>query len=153
MASVGALAAMTSSQTVEWPTPEWLFAQLDREFHFTVDVAANPSNAKVPTKFYTVDDDGLSQSWDGETVWCNPPYGDQLKHWVYKAATSDALTVMLVPARVDTIWFHNVVLNRAEIRFIKGRLKFGDATDSAPFPCMLLIFRNALSASTTPEES
>lgn len=138
MASVGALATMTSSQTVEWPTPQGLFDELDREFHFTVDVAATPSNTKVARKFYTVDDDGLSQDWDGEVVWCNPPYGDQLKHWVYKAATSDALTVMLVPARVDTIWFHTIALNHAEIRFIKGRITF---EGPAPFPCMLLVFK------------
>lgn len=129
-----------SSQTVEWPTPQALFDKLDAEFHFTVDVAATPTNTKC-AKFYTVDDDGLSQDWTGETVWCNPPYGPQLTHWVYKAATSDATTVMLLPARTDVKWFHNYVLNRAEIRFIKGRVTFGDATAPAPFPCMVLVFR------------
>lgn len=135
---------MTSSQTVEWPTPQGLFDDLNREFGFTVDVAATPTNAKC-AKFYTIDDDGLMQSWDGETVWCNPPYGPQLKHWVYKAATADATSVLLVPARTDVIWFHDIVLNRAEVRFIKGRLNFADGQRPAPFPSMLLIFRNRTS--------
>ena len=131
-----------SSQTVEWPTPQALFDQLDAEFHFTVDVAATPTNTKCP-KFYTVDDDGLSQDWDGEVVWCNPPYGRQITHWVHKAVSCEATVVMLVPARTDVKWFHRYVLNRAEIRFISGRLKFGDATENAPFPCMLLVFRGS----------
>lgn len=131
-----------SSQTVEWPTPQHLFNQLDREFHFTVDVAATPTNTKCE-RFYTVDDDGVSQDWTGETVWCNPPYGDQLKHWVWKAAHSAATVVMLVPARTDVKWFHDYVLPLAEVRFIRGRLKFGDATTPAPFPTMLCVWRNA----------
>lgn len=141
MSAQTTLATMTSSATVEWPTPQRFFDELDKEFGFTVDVAATPSNTKVPKRFYTIDDDGLSQDWDGEVVWCNPPYGPQLKHWVYKAATSEATTVMLVPARTDVRWFHDIVLGRAEIRFIRGRLTFGDAKDPAPFPCMLLVFR------------
>jgi site-specific DNA-methyltransferase (adenine-specific) len=131
-----------SSQTVEWPTPQWLYDELNKEFGFTVDVAADPTNTKCP-KFYTVDDDGISQDWDGEVVWCNPPYGDQLKHWVWKAAHAAATTVMLVPARTDVKWFHDYVLPLAEIRFIKGRLKFGNATTPAPFPTMLCIWRNS----------
>lgn len=130
-----------SSQTVEWATPQGVFDKLNDEFGFTIDVAATPTNTKCP-RFYTIDDDSLSQSWDRETVWCNPPYGPQLTHWVYKAATSAATVVMLVPARTDVKWFHNYVLGRADIRFIKGRLTFGEAKDPAPFPCMLLIFRN-----------
>lgn len=130
-----------SSQTVEWATEQAFFDQVNREFSFTVDVAANASNAKCE-RFYDIDSDGLMQDWDGETVWCNPPYGDRIKDWMYKAATSDATTVLLVPARTDVKWFHEIVLPRAEVRFIKGRLRFGGSKDPAPFPTMLVIFRN-----------
>jgi site-specific DNA-methyltransferase (adenine-specific) len=130
-----------SSQTVEWATDDAFFNQVDREFHFTVDVAAAPENAKC-ARFYTIEDDGLMQDWDGEIVWCNPPYGERIKDWMYKAATSNATTVLLVPARTDVRWFHDIVLPRAEVRFIKGRLRFGGSKDPAPFPTMLVIFRN-----------
>lgn len=129
-----------SSQTVEWATDTAFFEQVNREFHFTVDVAATDENAKC-ARYYTIETDGLMQDWDGETVWCNPPYGDRIKDWMYKAATSDATTVLLVPARTDVKWFHEIVLPRAEVRFIKGRLRFGGSKDPAPFPTMLVIFR------------
>lgn len=129
-----------SSQTVEWATDEAFFRQIDREFHFTVDVAATAANAKCD-RFYTIETDGLMQDWDGETVWCNPPYGDRIKDWMYKAATSAATSVLLVPARTDVKWFHEIALPFAEIRFIKGRLRFGGSKDTAPFPTMLVIFR------------
>lgn len=129
------------SQTVEWPTEQGFFDQLDREFGFTVDVAANADNAKCE-RFYDIDSDGLMQDWDGEVVWCNPPYGDRIKDWIYKAATSAATTVLLVPSRTDVKWFHEMVVGRAEVRFVKGRLRFGDSKDVAPFPSMVVIFRN-----------
>ncbi|TFD51977.1 adenine methyltransferase [Cryobacterium sp. Hh11] len=129
-----------SSQTVEWATEQAFFDQVNREFGFTVDVAADKNNAKCD-RFYDIDSDGLMQDWDGETVWCNPPYGDRIKDWMYKAATSEATTVLLVPARTDVKWFHEIVLPRAEVRFIKGRLRFGGSKDPAPFPTMLVIFR------------
>lgn len=129
-----------SSQTVEWATEQAFFDQVNREFNFTVDVAANASNAKCE-RFYDIESDGLMQDWDGETVWCNPPYGDRIKDWMYKAATSEATTVLLVPARTDVKWFHEIVLPHAEVRFIKGRLRFGGSKDPAPFPTMLVIFR------------
>ena len=129
-----------SSQTVEWATEQAFFDQVDREFHFTIDVAADASNAKC-ARFYDIETDGLMQDWDGETVWCNPPYGDRIKDWMYKAATSAATTVLLVPSRTDVKWFHEIVLPHAEVRFIKGRLRFGGSKDPAPFPTMLVIFR------------
>ena len=131
-----------SSQTVEWATEQAFFDQVDREFHFTVDVAADASNAKC-ARFYDIESDGLMQDWDGETVWCNPPYGERIKDWMYKAATSAATTVLLVPSRTDVKWFHEIVLPHAEVRFIKGRLRFGGSKDPAPFPTMLVIFRGA----------
>lgn len=130
-----------SHNTCEWETPIDLFRKLDAEFHFTVDVAASDANRKCD-KFFTVSDDGLAQSWDGETVWCNPPYGREIAKWIKKASESKCLSVFLIPARTDTKWFHDYCLGKAEIRFLKGRLKFGGADNAAPFPSMIVVFNN-----------
>lgn len=130
---------MFSSKTDMWATPQDLFDELNAEFHFETDVCAVPSNAKCK-EYYTPLDDGLSQEWSG-VCWCNPPYGREIGKWVEKAATSKALTVMLIPARTDTKWFHEYIYGKTEIRFIKGRLKFGGAQNSAPFPSMIVVFR------------
>lgn len=134
---------MFSSKTDLWETPQKLFDELDQEFHFTLDVCALPENAKCE-KFYTPDDDGLSKPWDG-VVWCNPPYGRQIGKWVLAGLDASrcrkSTVVMLLPARTDTRWFHDCILGKAEIRFIRGRLKFGNAKNSAPFPSMIVIFR------------
>lgn len=132
---------MFSSRSNEWETPHSLFDELDREFHFTLDPCATPENAKCST-FYTLEEDGLSKDWSGEIVFCNPPYGREIKKWVEKAADSKATTVMLIPARTDTSYFHEHIYGKAEIRFIRGRLKFGDGKKDAPFPSMVVIFRN-----------
>ena len=131
---------MFSSKTDLWETPQALFDELNREFGFQTDVCALPENAKCD-EFYTQEQDGLSQQWTG-VCWCNPPYGRQVGKWVKKAAESDATVVMLLPARTDTKWFHDYILPNAEIRFIKGRLKFGGNKNSAPVPSMVCIFRN-----------
>ena len=136
---------MFSSKTNMWETPQDFFDELNNEFHFTLDVCAVPENAKCE-KFYTPDDDGLSQPWDG-TVWCNPPYGREIGKWVLTASiasgTRGTTVVMLLPARTDTRWFHDYIYQkeRVEIRFLRGRLKFGNSKNSAPFPSMLAIFR------------
>ena len=134
--------SMFSSKTDLWSTPQDFFDTLDDEFHFTLDACALPENAKC-RNYYTPEDDGLIQPWYG-TVWCNPPYGRTISHWVEKAARSSddgATVVMLLPARTDTRWFQNYIYHRAEVRFIAGRLKFGDSKNSAPFPSMIAIFR------------
>lgn len=134
--------ALYSSQTDMWETPQDLFDDLDREFHFDLDVCAIPENAKCK-KFYTPEQDGLSQPWDG-TCWCNPPYGRDIGKWVRRAlfaSVGGATVVMLLPARTDTKWFHDYIYKRAEIRFVKGRLKFGNSKNSAPFPSMIVVFR------------
>ena len=132
---------MFSSKSNEWATPQALFDELDREFHFTLDPCATPENAKC-RKYYTQADDGLAQDWSGETVFCNPPYGREIQKWVKKAAVSEATTVMLIPARTDTTYFHDYIYGKAEIRFIRGRVKFGDSKTGAPFPSMIVVFRN-----------
>lgn len=130
-----------SSQSNEWSTPQDFFEKLNQEFNFTLDPCATKENAKC-AKFYTIEDDGLAQSWDNEVVFCNPPYGREIKHWVKKASEAvGGVIVMLIPARTDTRYFHDYIYNKAEIRFIRGRLKFGDSKNSAPFPSMVVIFR------------
>ena len=132
---------MFSSKTDLWATPQELFDELDKEFHFELDVCATPENAKC-RKFYTKEQDGLAQPWKGR-VWCNPPYGREIGQWVRRAffaAVAGATVVMLLPARTDTRWFHEYIYGKAEVRLIRGRLKFGDARNSAPFPSMVVIF-------------
>lgn len=128
-----------SSKTDLWETPRELFEKLNEEFHFDLDVCALQTNAKC-AKFYTPDQDGLKQPWNG-VCWCNPPYGKNISRWLQKAYESDATVVCLVPSRTGTRWFHEWVLNKAEIRFIKGRLKFGGSKNSAPFDSLILIYR------------
>jgi phage N-6-adenine-methyltransferase len=137
-------AYMPPSATVEWETPQALFNQLDDEFHFTLDAAASQENAKV-SLYYDLLSDGLKQSWDSQTVWCNPPYGRQIKDWVKKASEAkNSTVVMLIPSRTDTRWFHEHVYDKPniEVRFIRGRLKFGGNKDNAPFPNMIVIWRS-----------
>ena len=130
---------MFSSATDEWSTPQDVFDKLNGEFSFTLDPCANDTNHKCK-KYFTKTENGLLQDWDDEIVFCNPPYGREIGKWVKKAAESKATVVMLLPARTDTKWFHDYIYEKAEIRFIKGRLKFGEAQNSAPFPSMVVIF-------------
>lgn len=133
-------AAMFSSKTDLWATPQAFFDELNKEFGFTTDVCAIPENTKCE-RFFTPEMDGLKQEWTG-VCWCNPPYGKEIGKWVKKAHESACTTVALLPARTDTKWFHQHILGKAEIRFVKGRLKFGDSPNSAPFPSMVVIWRN-----------
>jgi len=130
------------SLSVEWATPQSLFDELDREFHFTLDPCATAENAKC-TKFYTKWDDGLSKDWSRETVFMNPPYGREIGDWMakaYKESLKGAKVVCLIPSRTDTRWWHEFVMKAKEIRFIKGRVKFGGHKNSAPFPSAIVVF-------------
>lgn len=129
-----------SSATEEWATPQAFYDELNKEFAFTLDPCATPDNAKC-TRFFTKEMDGLVQSWRGETVFCNPPYGRAISAWVKKAydEARGALVVMLLPARTDTRWFHEYIYGKAEVRFIRGRLHFNESAAGAPFPSMLVI--------------
>lgn len=132
---------MFSSATDKWSTPQWFFDKLNQEFNFTLDPCADESNHKCE-KYFTKEQNGLIQDWSGERVFCNPPYGREIGEWVKRCATSAAeIVVMLIPARTDTRWFHEFIYNKAEIRFLRGRLKFGNSKNSAPFPSMVVIFR------------
>ena len=133
-----------SSASDVWATPQDLFDELNKEFGFNLDPCALPDNAKCE-KYFTPEINGLSQCWGGYVVFCNPPYGRQIYDWVkkcYEESRNPGTTVvMLIPARIDTRYFHEFIYHKAkEIRFIKGRLKFGNAKNAAPFPSMIVIF-------------
>lgn len=136
-------AVMFSSKTDNWATPQDFFDDLNREFGFTLDPCADSQNHKCP-KYYTRQQNGLAQDWGGERVFCNPPYGKEIASWVEKSLEESkkpgTLVVMLIPARTDTKYFHEYIYGKAEIRFIRGRLKFGGQKNSAPFPSMVVIY-------------
>ena len=132
-----------SSNTPEWATPQDFFDALDAEFHFTLDPCSTDENAKCQ-KHYTKEQDGLSQDWTGEIVYCNPPYGREMPKWIkkcYEHYRGGGTAVMLIPARTDTKAFHEYILGKAEIRFIRGRLQFGGCQNSAPFPSMVVVYK------------
>ena len=121
-----------SSITDNWKTPEMFYKALDAEFRFDFD----PCPLK-PTF------DGLKISWGG-CNWINPPYS-QIAQWMKKGWEENQkgkTNVWLIPSRTDTRWWHEYCMKAKEIRFIKGRLKFGDATNSAPFPSCIVIFNS-----------
>ena len=135
---------MFSSKTDLWSTPQDFFDKLNDEFDFDLDPCSTHENAKCK-KHYTKEENGLIQDWGGHKVFCNPPYGRELKDWVKKCSEeskkSNTLIVMLIPSRTDTSYFHDYIYKKAkEIRFIRGRLKFGDSKNAAPFPSMVVIF-------------
>jgi site-specific DNA-methyltransferase (adenine-specific) len=130
--------ALYSSATDEWPTPQAFFDRLNRRYRFTLDPCATAENAKCAT-FYTKDQDGLAQDWGTHRVFCNPPFGRQIGAWVrkcFEASQAGALVVLLAPCRTDTRWWHDWIEGKADVEFVKGRLRFGDAISSAPFPVM-----------------
>ena len=132
---------MFTSARDDWETPQDLFRQYDDRFHFTLDVCATEKTAKCQ-RYFTKEQNALLQEWGGERCWCNPPYGRIIADFVKKAVESKALTVMLIPARTDTRWFHDYIYNRYPVEFIKGRIRFVGAGSTAPFPSMAVIIDN-----------
>ena len=135
---------MPPSQKDDWATPSNLFAELDAIHHFTFDAAASSKNY-LCEKWAGLDhynpaySDGLTVSWANEIVWCNPPYGRQIKEWMKKAhkESTNAKIVMLLPARTDTMWFHEYAIIH-KVTFLRGRLKFGGQKVGAPFPSIIV---------------
>ena len=135
---------MFSSKTGNWATPQEFFDKLDWRFGpFTLDPCASASNTKC-ANFYTEAEDGLSKNWEGFTSFVNPPYGRGIEKWIEKAYKEsqkpNTTVVMLIPSRTDTRYWHDYVMKASEIHFIKGRLKFGDSANSAPFPSAVVVF-------------
>ena len=131
-----------SSKTDLWATPQKFFDKYNALYGFSLDVCANKDNAKC-SKFFSIENNGLEQEWSG-SCWMNPPYGREIIHWMKKAYESSlcgATVVCLVPARTDTKWWHEYAM-KGDIEFIRGRLKFGDSKNSAPFPSAVVVFGN-----------
>lgn len=132
-----------SSEKHTWETPQDFFDKLNNIFNFNLDSCAEIETAKC-SEFYTVEEDALQQDWKG-VVWCNPPYGREQAKFVIKAyeesVKHNSTIVILIPARPDTkLWQNTIFLNANQVCFIRGRLKFGGATESAPFPSALVVF-------------
>lgn len=134
---------MFSSEDMTWATPQDFFDKLDKEFHFTLDPCCVTETAKCDT-YFTPKEDGLKQSWQGHTVFMNPPYGRAIGDWLKKAygesLQQSTKVVCLIPSRTDTKYWHDYCMKASEIRFVKGRLKFGGSKNSAPFPSAIVIF-------------
>jgi len=127
---------------VEWPTPQPFFDRLNDEFDFTLDPCATPQSAKCDT-YFTAEDDGLVQDWGTHSVFCNPPYGRGIDRWMekaYRSSQAGALVVVLLPMRTATNWFHNWVINKAELRFVQGCIRFEGAAHKAPFASLVAIY-------------
>ena len=133
-----------SSKSNEWTTPQHLFDELNQEFNFTLDPCATEENAKC-SKHFTIEDDGLSKDWSNDVVFMNPPYGREIKKWIKKAyeeSLNGATVVCLIPARTDTTYWHDFIFDKADdIKFLKGRLKFGNSKNSAPFPSAIVVYK------------
>ena len=148
---------MFSNINNAWCTPQSFFDKINEEFNFTLDPCCTEVSAKCKN-FYTPQKDGLLQDWTGESVFVNPPYGRQIGKWVKKCyeegQKKNTTVVLLIPSRTDTRYFHDYILGKAEIRFLKGRLTFWDldgekykngdfkSMTPAPFPSLLAIFKN-----------
>ena len=138
---------MFSSKSLEWSTPQHFFDLLEEIFgKFTLDPCSNASNYKVKNHF-TEDHNGLDEDWSGHNVFMNPPYGRQIKHWIKKAyeegQKENTTVIALIPARTDTRYWHDYVMHADSIFFVKGRLKFGNGENSAPFPSAVIVFKKA----------
>jgi len=136
--------SMVSSKSNEWATPKKLFDYLDSEFHFTLDPCCTEENKKCE-KHYTMDDDGLSKSWKDEIVFMNPPYGGHTRDWIIKAQNetlNNCTTVCLIVSSTDRSYWHEIIdIDADEIRFLRGRIKFGGLKSTAPFASAIVVFR------------
>ena len=135
--------SMVSSKSNEWATPQEFFDNLNKEFGFTLDVAATKENTKC-SKYFTVEKDGLLQDWTKDICWMNPPYGGHTGKWIekaYKESLGGAIVVCLIVSSTDRSYWHEYIFpHAAQIRFIRGRLKFGISKSTAPFASAVIIF-------------
>tara|TARA_Y100000004_G_scaffold14032_1_gene14966 strand:- start:7462 stop:7968 length:507 start_codon:yes stop_codon:yes gene_type:complete len=145
-----------SSKDTTWRTPKRLYDRLNREFGFELDAAASKQNA-LCDRYYTEEDDALNLSWESPgAVWLNPPYGRVIGKWMEKAvceANKGSRIVSLVPARTDTLWWHESAMKASEVRLVKGRVRFVGASHGAPFPSAILVFDRSTRDGLTPRFS
>ena len=143
------LKTMFSSKSTEWETPKEFYAKLAHRFNFTLDPCCSEESRKCES-YFTEAEDGLSQSWAGHTVFMNPPYGREISKWIKKAydesRKANTTVVCLIPSRTDTRYWHEYCMKAHELYFIKGRLKFGESKNSAPFPSAVVVFKPDLTA-------
>ena len=137
--------ALFSHDSHHWATPRTLYDALDNEFHFTLDPC--PERGNQDALWHGAEVNGLARPWSGHRVYCNPPYGPRVSEWLRKANEAE-VAVFLLPARTDTRWWHEYAMKADEIRFLRGRLRFGAAQNSAPFPSVILVFRNGAAKGT-----
>jgi len=138
--------AMVSSKTNEWETPQYLFEALNKEFNFTLDPCCRKDTAKCD-KFFTIKEDGLKQNWSKDVVFMNPPYGGHTGNWIekaYKESLKGAVVVCLIVSSTDRSYWHKFIYPFAsQIRFIRGRVKFGESESTAPFASAVIVFDNS----------
>ena len=120
-----------SSNTDNWATPQWLFDELNKIFHFTLDVCASEDNHKCD-KYFTKETDGLKQDWGEHVIWCNPPYGREIVGWVNKCSKHKGVAVMLLPARTDTKWWQEYIYHNPNL-LVRGH---GSRNKATPFPIL-----------------
>lgn len=145
-----------SSKKDDWTTPDDLYNCLDEEFRFDFNVCCRTDNIKAPQGFcFDKGQDALVEDWNDHapsgTFFMNPPYGRGIGDFVkkaYKESKKGCVVVCLLPARTDTKWWHDYVMKAIEVRFVKGRIKFGGAENGAPFPSAIVIF--GITESWTP---
>jgi phage N-6-adenine-methyltransferase len=134
-----------SSKGGEWDTPQDFYDKLDKQFNFTLDPCATSKSAKCK-KYYTEEEDGVAQDWNGQTVFVNPPYGRGIGAWLKKgyeeSKKHNTVVVMLIPSRTDTKWWHDYVMKAKEVHLVRGRLKFGASDNAAPFPSAVVVFHS-----------
>jgi phage N-6-adenine-methyltransferase len=143
-----------SSKSNEWETPLSFYSEQDVKYHFTLDPCCTNDN-HLCSKYYTKEDNGLLHTWKGERVFVNPPYGREIGKWVKKAyeeSLEGTLIMLFIPSRTDTKWFHDFILGKADVNFLKGRFKFENRTfpswradgnfkkSPAPFPMLLAVY-------------
>ena len=140
------MGTLFSSKSSDWATPSEFFDKLNWRFGpFDLDPCATPMTAKC-INFYTPMEDGLSKDWEDHRVFVNPPYGREIAQWVKKSydegQKKNTRVVMLIPARTDTKYWQDYVMKAQEVYFVRGRLKFGESTNSAPFPSAVVVFES-----------
>ena len=143
---MGNIKAIFSSQNNNWETPKELFEKLNDEFNFTLDATASQKNAKCQ-RYYDEEMNCLVQHPTNESIFMNPPYSRQIKlfvKWIFENYKNNKVIVLVIPARTDTEYFHKYIYGIAELRFVRGRVKFeldGKRYGSSTFPTMICIFR------------
>ena len=136
-----------SLNSTVWGTPPEVFDPINNEFRFTIDVCAIAENSKCK-RFFSPEENGLKQDWSNEVCWCNPPYGNEVPKWCKKALSESkrgATTVLLIPCKTNTNWWHELVIPFSEVRFLRGRVKFIQngiqSTQALPWPLAFVIYR------------